>query len=300
MEEYLNSISHDEYLFKVDLFVHSAWIGHAPFLKFLIRDLRPNNYVELGVHNGFSFFLACQSFVENNIIGKTYAVDHWEGDGHVGQFGAEIFEEVKINNARYKEFAELIKKDFNKAVKEFENNSIDVLHIDGFHSYESVKADFENWLPKMSNHGVVLLHDISVRRNGFGVYKLWGEIKQKYRYLEFVGSHGLGVVFLGDIQGRNLKDLYNFSLKENGMAIIQGVFGSISDDVIQSSTNAIYKGVALQRDSAVAERDSAVAERDSAVAERDSAVAERDSIKQSFTWRVFLPYRKAKNLFRRI
>jgi 2-polyprenyl-3-methyl-5-hydroxy-6-metoxy-1,4-benzoquinol methylase len=54
-----------------------------------------------------------------------------------------------------------------------------------------------------------------------------------------------------------------------------------------------------ERDSAVAERDSAVAERDSAVAERDSAVAERNLILNSTIWRLFSPYRKAINLFRR-
>ena len=54
-----------------------------------------------------------------------------------------------------------------------------------------------------------------------------------------------------------------------------------------------------ERDSAVAERDSAVAERDSAVAERDSAVAECDSILNSTIWKLFAPYRKAKNFFRK-
>jgi|GEM_PF-5459631 len=45
---------------------------------------------------------------------------------------------------------------------------------------EAVKHDFENWIKKMSNRGVILLHDTQVRRDEFGVWKLWEELSKKY------------------------------------------------------------------------------------------------------------------------
>jgi hypothetical protein len=150
----------------------------------------------------------------------------------------------------------------------------------------------------MDSNGIILLHDVHVRRNSFGVYLFWEEVKSKFQTIEFVGSHRLGVVFLWEIPQGKLREL--FQIANNGhLSQIQGTFGSISDDVVQGSRNGAINSAVAERDSAVAERDSAAAERDSAVAERDSAVAERSLILNSTIWRLFSPYRKTINLFRR-
>jgi hypothetical protein len=327
MDDLLNQLSHDDYLFKVENYMQSAWIGHAPFLKFLIREQKPKVFVELGVHNGFSYFVGCQAIKECGVASKAFAIDHWLGDEQAGFFDDSVFKTVVAINEKYSEFSKLLKMSFNDALPTFVDLSIDLLHIDGFHSYESVRNDFESWLPKMHSNGIILLHDIHVRRNSFGVYKFWTEVKSRFKTIEFVGSHGLGVVFLGEAPAGKISDL--LQIVNNGdLAQVQGTFGSIADDVIQGSRIGDINSAVAERDSAVAERDSAVAERDSAVAERDSAVAERDSavaerdsavaerdsavaerdsavaehseILNSTIWRVFSPYRKMLTLFRRI
>ena len=261
----------------------SAWIGHAPFLKFLIREYKPKLFVELGVHNGFSYFLGCQSIEECKLSTKSFAVDHWLGDSQAGFFDDSVFQGVKTLNQKYSSFSTLLKMSFDDALDYFENSSIDLLHIDGFHSYESVKKDFESWLPKMSTNGIVLLHDIHVRRNTFHVYLFWKELKKLYKTIEFVGSHGLGVVFLGEIPDGKIAQLFEIS-ENGGLPQVQGTFGSISDDVIQNARNFLDH--------------SAIAERDSAIAERDSAIAERDSILNSTIWRISKSYRLIRSLIK--
>jgi len=288
MDTLLNEISHDRYLFAIDDFLPSAWTGHAPFLKFLIRELEPKTFVELGVHNGFSYFVGCQAIHECKIRAKAFAIDHWAGDSQAGFFDDSVYQGVVDLNQKYSAFSSLLKMSFDEALNQFEENSIDLLHIDGFHSYESVSKDFKTWQSKMSTDGVVLLHDIHVRRNTFGVFKFWDEIKNQYKTIEFVGSHGLGVIFLGKIPSGNLKRIFDYA-KQGHLGSIQGTFGSISDDVIQNSQSKNLEG-------ALAERDSALAERDSALAERDSALAERDSVIGSTTWKLLHPYRKVVNL----
>jgi hypothetical protein len=86
---------------------------------------------------------------------------------------------------------------FDEAVDKFEDNSIDILHIDGLHTYEAVKHDFETWFPKVKKKtGIILLHDVCEKSDDFGVYKLWEELKKKYKTITFEHYHGLGVLFL--------------------------------------------------------------------------------------------------------
>jgi glycosyltransferase involved in cell wall biosynthesis len=181
--------------FKPEFICKSAWHKHAPFGYYLICELKPKIFVELGVHNGDSFFTFCQSRKENNLSTICYGIDTWSGDVHSGFYGSEIFENVRsYNHANYSNFSYLIKSTFETACVQFEENSIGLLHIDGLHTYESVKSDFENWFPKVENEGLILFHDVRERKKGFGVWKLWDELKGQFPSFLFDFGSGLGVL----------------------------------------------------------------------------------------------------------
>jgi hypothetical protein len=172
-----------------------SWHENLPFAYDLISVLKPKTFVELGTHYGDSYFTFCQSIVENKLSTKAFAIDHWLGDEQAGIYNEEVFERVnKYNEQNYLEFSSLIRKTFDDALNEFKDNSIDLLHIDGHHSYESVKNDFNKWRLKVRDGGIFLLHDILVTSNNFGVHQLWDEISRVYPCLNLSFAHGLGVL----------------------------------------------------------------------------------------------------------
>lgn len=172
----------------------SAWTGHRRFAYDLTRFLAPRTVVELGTHWGLSFYSFCQASVDTGSHTRCIAIDTWAGDAHAGHYGDNVYATVKaVAGAFYRNAATLLRATFDEALPYFPDESIDLLHIDGYHTYEAVKHDYESWLPKLAKNGVVLLHDIAVRANGFGVYRLWDEL-QAHPRMAFDHSFGLGIV----------------------------------------------------------------------------------------------------------
>ena len=120
---------------------HSViWTGHIDFAYDLILNCRPETIVELGTHWGRSFFSMAQASKDLNLLTKLYAVDSWKGNNHTGGYSDEVWDFVnKIKSDFYIEQAiHFLRKTFDEAVDEFKDKSIDILHIDGYHTYEAV------------------------------------------------------------------------------------------------------------------------------------------------------------------
>lgn len=197
----------------------TPWIGHTFFAYDLVSNLKPKIIVELGTHKGTSFYSMVEAIRDEGLDTVAFAVDSWEGDEHAGtpETGynpREVYEFVKHMLRRFygREKARMVKKFFADALADFEDNSINILHIDGLHTYEAVKNDYEKWKPKLAEDSVIMFHDISVA--DFGVWKVWEEVKKDYEkelQFEFTHSYGLGVA----IKGERYKEIFREALKED-------------------------------------------------------------------------------------
>jgi hypothetical protein len=128
---------------------------------------------------------------------QCFGIDHWQGDEQAGFYGDDVFDQVhSYNDEFYGESSILLRMNFDEALDQFDDGSIDLLHIDGSHDYESVKNDFYDWLPKMKREGIILLHDVLVKRADYGVMKLWKELCIGYKTKIDQSGHGLGVISL--------------------------------------------------------------------------------------------------------
>jgi len=85
---------------------------------------------------------------------------------------------------------------------------LDVLFIDGDHSYGGVKADWEMYAPLVAPDGLIAFHDIVLHppETGCEVYTLWQELKERFAHSEIVADGrqpwgGIGVIWPGRVRG---------------------------------------------------------------------------------------------------
>jgi glycosyltransferase involved in cell wall biosynthesis len=194
----LDLLEHPICLADVEWLAPSHWAEHVPFAMWIVSVLRPRVLVELGTFRGTSYCGFCQAIKHLGLPTRAHAVDCWKGDPHNGANGPEVLDALReYHDPRYAAFSRLHEMTFDEAAPSFRDGEIDLLHIDGYHTYEAVRHDFETWQPKLSERGVVLFHDIVERIQDFGVYRFWDEIKARYPSFEFHHEHGLGVAAVG-------------------------------------------------------------------------------------------------------
>jgi Methyltransferase domain len=240
---------------------------------------------------------------------------------HAGFYGPEIYEELlAFNTAHYAAFSRLIRSTFDDAGAYFAEKSIDLLHIDGAHLYECVTHDFYTWLPKMSDRGVVLLHDTTQ----FGVWKLWEELSKQYPSFTFTHSNGLGVLAVGSNIPERIRWLTSCEANDLAIVVVRDFFSQLGSrleerlerPLLLEQTGRLQKqlsneAAAHQTELLKLEERAAEAARqwgarlDRQIAEREQLEAERvkwqqeaqrlarhiDDIRRSTSWRLTGPLR---------
>jgi predicted O-methyltransferase YrrM len=138
----------------------SAWRGLEGVYTNHIAEIGPiKTIVEIGVDYGFSLFHFAKDFPEATIIGiddydPSYA-QHNDAEQWVFRF-LNDFRNVILMRSNSLEVAKIL------------HGSIDLLHIDGEHTYEAVSADFAAWEPKVRSGGCIMFHDTISFPNAIG------------------------------------------------------------------------------------------------------------------------------------
>ena len=213
---------------------------------------------------------------------------------------------------------------FDDALTRFEDGSVDLLHIDGYHTYEAVSHDFEAWLPKLS----AAWRRPAPRHRGagrdFGVWRLWAEVASRYPAFSFPYGHGLGVVAVGSevderflaflaeaAEQATISELFaalgerialvgseqrrdtELSSARAGLAAIEAAAAGLSGDLERSRSELAATEQELATVRAHHERQRIELAR---LAHYETAL---EAVYGSLSWRLTSPLRRAKSLLRR-
>ena len=180
---YINVMTLEEKKIRIVGTLPTTWIDHMEFADWLVRYKKPEVVVELGVDFGFS---TCCFALSG--IGTIYAIDWFKGDEFTGfrdnhKFVEDHLKLFECNNVK------LMPMSFEEALSDW-HLPIDILHIDGFHTYDAVRNDYNEWTRFLKDGGVVLIHDTCI--DWFGVKDFFHQIEEPK--LNFKTSCGLGVI----------------------------------------------------------------------------------------------------------
>lgn len=142
--------------------------------------------VEVGSYKGRSIHAllsGCQ--------GTVYAVDNWimPTGPLAGQFRSKTFQAFQENVGGFPNL-KIVQMPSLEAAGDFKNRSIDMVFIDGDHSYEAVTADIAAWLPKARK--LICGHDFSETATP-GVVKA---VKEMFRTFEIIPGTNIWAVDL--------------------------------------------------------------------------------------------------------
>ena len=121
-------------------------------------------FAEIGTWKGQSAVYMAEAIKQSGKDIKWYVIDTFEGtdeehDNDKDVINNTLYETYLSNIEPVKEFITTIRANSQEAFKEFKDNSLDFLFIDGDHTYKGVRADLINWYPKVKSNGIIAGHD---------------------------------------------------------------------------------------------------------------------------------------------
>ena len=169
----------------------------------IINSIKPKFILEIGTASGGTFLLLSKVANSNALlISIDFSRDpfsqvypSWRGT----LYKAFNLGEQRIYLIGGNSHALTTLKSVKKILKD---EMLDLLFIDGDHSYNGVKKDFEMYSRLVKKGGIIIFHDICPHYDKtIEVHKYWQGIKEKYKSIEIVDDWnqkeaGIGILYL--------------------------------------------------------------------------------------------------------
>lgn len=171
--------------------VTSEWGPHEDLARALVREIKPQQVVDIGTHSGVS-----ARALAGDVESKPESVVTIDRKVWHDRDAFEGYDNIEFRKGDSKDVQELWP----------DGKDIDILHIDGGHHIDTVISDIENWGQFVKPEtGVILMHDVcNYSIAGFGPIRAFNSINAEglYKLVQNTGN-GMGIMtYNSDIVNR--------------------------------------------------------------------------------------------------
>lgn len=160
-------------------------------LATLVKKQRCKYILEIGTYRGGTLFVFSQlAASDSTLISIDFSMTFLGNFYRLGQ--KPVFRKLIRKGQSLFMFRKDSHKDKTLEIvrKTLQGHKLDFLFIDGDHSYDGVRMDFEMYSPLLRSGGLIAFHDIVKSEGPEEVHRFWNEVKQKYSHQELIHSNG--------------------------------------------------------------------------------------------------------------
>lgn len=167
-----------------------------------VRRLRPRRLLEIGSSAGGTLYLWTRAAAEDATV---VSIDLPAGGVGDPEEAERLHRFERFRRGRQRLY--LLRADSHAGLTQrrlaeiLQGQALDFLFIDGDHSYDGVRRDFDNYAPLVRPDGLIAMHDVHPHSQGWGgeVPQFWSEIRDRYAGSELVESpvqdgFGIGLI----------------------------------------------------------------------------------------------------------
>jgi predicted O-methyltransferase YrrM len=171
----------------------------------IVAEMKPKTVLEIGTYHGGTLFAFCKladptaTIISLDLPGGAFGGGHSRLHLNTLRRFAQPDQHLDFLRCNSHDVTTL-----GRVQNILQGKSLDFLFIDGDHSYEGAKQDFDLYSPLVHPGGMIAFHDVAEHtQKGYEtceVSRVWHEIKLRYRHTEIIenplqGWAGIGVVY---------------------------------------------------------------------------------------------------------
>jgi predicted O-methyltransferase YrrM len=139
------------------IFTHLTPVERLLLYRLGLQQGKDAVLLEVGSYLGASACFLAAATKEQGGKARVYCVDTWQNQG-MSEGPRDTWEEFHRNIRPFASCIIPLRGDSETVARGFDR-TIDLLFLDGDHSYEACSRDVRGWLPRLKKRGTVVFHD---------------------------------------------------------------------------------------------------------------------------------------------